>query len=393
MRRYWVRPLCIGVILWLAACSGVDVSETKVVNTVSGGEFAMPATDTPTPTETPTQTPTASFTPSRTVVPPLELPAPERKGSWSDTMAASPDGRNLAVLGTDGLHVYDLDGMTERFASRWQEWLDGVAYSPDGEKIAAGAWDSSWILYGAESGKKLGIYGKHPGSGLSPFDNPAREFHLFTRVAFSPDGTMIAARGWNAAVYLWDATTGKQIRKMKDYFGTVRSLCFSPDGSLLAALVNDHFNSSYAPYGKKVNIWDVASGDLLQIIADHDIQIKSIKFSPDGGWFAAGYESGDIGIWNTPDFRQERQLHGGDPVLSVDFSADGRNLAVGTSRNLKYGELVLWDFIGGEKIRTFGYKWDRGPSSVLFLPDGRSLLVRLETYIHIWDASAWTAGE
>ena len=58
--------------------------------------------------------------------------------------------------------------------------------------------------------------------------------HQEPLLAFSPDGKTLATGGHeDHAVYLWDASTGKQLRRFTGHQGTITALAFSPDGRRL----------------------------------------------------------------------------------------------------------------------------------------------------------------
>ena len=45
----------------------------------------------------------------------------------------------------------------------------------------------------------------------------------------SPDGKTIASGGFDGAITLWDAKTGKELRRIKGPFVSILDLEFSPD--------------------------------------------------------------------------------------------------------------------------------------------------------------------
>src|SRR5262249_23601189 len=77
-------------------------------------------------------------------------------------------------------------------------------------------------------------------------------------VALSPDGRIVAAGGWTRTdaddwVYLFDATTGKLVRRLGVRFNTTLHLVFSHDGKYLAA--------TFGVGGLRV--WDTATWQLV----------------------------------------------------------------------------------------------------------------------------------
>jgi len=89
-----------------------------------------------------------------------------------------------------------------------------------------------------------------------------------SRLAFSPDGTMIATG--SLEIHLFAAVDGKKLRTIEHARRWVMALAFSRDGSMLAAADD--------PY---VKIWDPRTGKLIRTL-EGKILAGHLVFSADG---------------------------------------------------------------------------------------------------------------
>ncbi|HAA48865.1 MAG TPA: hypothetical protein DCE43_04050, partial [Planctomycetaceae bacterium] len=90
-------------------------------------------------------------------------------------------------------------------------------------------------------------------------------------VAFSPDGTQLAATH-GSAVKVWNVELGAEELTLEDVDNKdVVSLSFSPDGKRLA--------STCGTMGK---VWDMVSGRVVVQFEGHTESINSVAFNPDG---------------------------------------------------------------------------------------------------------------
>jgi WD40 repeat protein len=71
-------------------------------------------------------------------------------------------------------------------------------------------------------------------------------------VAFSPDSTLLASASEDKTVRLWDAATGALQQTLKGHSDWVTSVAFSPDSRLLASASGD----------ETVRLWDAATSTL-----------------------------------------------------------------------------------------------------------------------------------
>jgi WD40 repeat protein len=58
-------------------------------------------------------------------------------------------------------------------------------------------------------------------------------------VAFSPDGQLLAAGGWEAAVPVWSVAGGAPLVTLRGHVEGVHDLVFAPDGRLLVTVGDD----------------------------------------------------------------------------------------------------------------------------------------------------------
>ena len=58
---------------------------------------------------------------------------------------------------------------------------------------------------------------------------------LVRSVAFSPDGSILASGSWDNTIKLWEVASGRELRTLTGHTSWVMSVAFSPDGSILAS--------------------------------------------------------------------------------------------------------------------------------------------------------------
>ena len=187
-----------------------------------------------------------------------------------------------------------------------------------------------------------------------------------TALAVSPDGSIVAVGTSIGQVKLYRARTGELLRLLDDQpakladkktpgnwkplaraMGSVESLAFSPDGSLLAMC-----GSSFPDYSRifdkserlderstgpgRLKIWDVQTGRLVHDLVGHSVA-SAVSFSPDGSLLASA------GSW-----------------LSDAETGTG---------------VVVWNARAGTKLRTISIEANGGTHSMAFSPDGKLMAI------------------
>jgi len=159
----------------------------------------------------------------------------------------SPDGRLLATTAvptgrpnpsTEHVSLWDWEGGTVR-TTITTPILD-VAFDPTGARVAV-ATPNGGEIWNTETGKRVRTL--TGGTGL------------LVDIAYSPDGSLIAAVGVDSTVHLWDAGSGVQRLVLGGNGGPLFAVAFSPDASRLAS----------AGFEPTVRIWALDLDDLIKI--------------------------------------------------------------------------------------------------------------------------------
>lgn len=258
-------------------------------------------------------------------------------GSVVHTIAISRD--NLLAAGArDGtVHLWKLGrqlaGGERELLDQRILWIDdspinAIAFSPDGSRLAAASYKQALTICDLTASEPK----------IAPF---AADNDLLSWVAFSPDGSLIAAGGKRThAVRVWDAKTGIERFALRGHTDVVRCVAFSPDGRWIASGSDD----------QTIRLWSAADGQCVAVLEGHQRAVFGLAFRHDGRVLASS--GGDVRLWSVPERRLLASFEVSHEIqLGVDLTADGRTLLTwGTSPDLTRLDLFRADaFVEGNR--------------------------------------------
>jgi WD40 repeat protein/serine/threonine protein kinase len=281
--------------------------------------------------------------------------------------AFSPDNRLFAYGGErNTVKIWEVDTGRERMSLAGHEGLvHSVTFSPQGDRLISGSWGSKMTrVWDVETRREL--FRVRAGGGV-------------WGVAFSPDGSLLAAAGGLAdpAVKVYDARTGQLVHTLEGHADRVGCVAFHPDGRRLASCSQD----------KTVRIWELDQGREVLTLRGHADLVTRVLFDPKGWRLASSSDDGKVRVWDgtPPGVSSGRPcvtLRGHThKVFAIAFSPDGRQLASASQD----WTVRLWDVAGEREIR----KLDGHTHTVYALAFGRDgLLVSGsdDGTTRIWDA-------
>jgi WD40 repeat protein len=141
-------------------------------------------------------------------------------------------------------------------------------------------------------------------------------------------------------------------------------------------------------------LWDVASGELIRKMEEHEDYVAAVAFSPDGTMAASASEDNTAILWDVSTGSVLRRLVGHTNWLrDVAFSPDGTLLLTGA----RDARLILWDVASGLAINEFN-SFGIDVSAVSYAPDGLWIASTAEWNVVIWyldtleDTIEWVHG-
>ncbi|HZZ82745.1 MAG TPA: WD40 repeat domain-containing protein, partial [Gemmataceae bacterium] len=210
-------------------------------------------------------------------------------------------------------------------------------------------------------------------------------------ITFSPDGKRIAF-GSSTSIVVMDADPDKEIRTLKNGPSTIASLVFSPDSKILAAKGHD----------QKVRLWDANSGEVLHELGSAvpmqggggnafvlggffgAAEIRDLAFSRDSKFIAVGGAQAPR-FYNVGTGKEQTPAGGGHKagVSSLLLAPDSKTMLSSGADHV----IRRWNASTGEEISQFTHP--DGTVAVAFSPDAKTIaLANIDGTIRLHSADS-----
>ena len=218
------------------------------------------------------------------------------------TVAFNPDGtRLLTGGGDDTARVWDITGAAtaEVFGSVEPSGLSSVSYSADGTRLLTSDWAGRAWLWDTRG------------------DERVRGFnHACCDAVFGPGGLTIATLFDSAAIV--STSSGEVIKEMSTPApgNGDNKLAFSPDGSLIAT----------AQYFGKAALYDASTGALLKNLGEPTAALdhmRDVDFGPNGDMLAGISGLATLYLWNVPSGSEMFHLQAQTGLATAVVLSDG----------------------------------------------------------------------
>jgi WD40 repeat protein/serine/threonine protein kinase len=288
----------------------------------------------------------------------------------------TPDGKLLACATGNwrksaepgAVFLYDRDSkrIVDKLTGH-KKAVNSVAISATGTLLATASEDDSTMLWQIDvtPRKELGHFPGHSGG--------------VNAAIFSPDSRILAAGSGDGSLQIWKVDTQQIVANTIAHVSGIMSLAFAHDGKTLLIGSRDG----------GLLFWDVDRGKIVKSIDAKQGLIDSIAFSHDGKWFATGGSNCTIALWKFDDPHEPVIFRGHrDMVYTLAFSPTEPLLASGSiDRTVKFWK---WD----QPDNGTSLSQDAAAAGVDFSHDGKLLAVAegasaTQTEQHSGSLSLW----
>jgi WD40 repeat protein len=330
----------------------------------------------------------------------------------------APDGATMATIGYRDNSVVLWDLATAKLRRQLKDvCLEPacIRFAPDSKTLAVGGAGPDVTLVDVASGtvQRRLAWPVTVTSGI-PIIRSVEPASV-VRVAYSADGSILAAANADGAIVLWNPATGTRLPVSADPAGSIREMRFIDSGKRLVAVADqvdvwdwatarrvmsvpvpgfsracsissDGALTAIPRRDQTIALIELGSGKTRHSLAGHSAPVTRTVFSPDGRRLFSGDQEQTFRVWDVATGKEIGQWPGSFQVTHVPaISPDGALLALAGGNPPSQSVIRLCEAATGREIRQlpmpqpFLYH-------VAFSPDGRLLVATSGSgRVVLWD--------
>jgi WD40 repeat protein len=252
---------------------------------------------------------------------------------------------------------------------------NAIALRPDGQLAVTGGGDGLLKWWDRASGLLIRTIPAHSGA--------------ISVVSFNVRGDQFLSAGVDGHIRVWDAPSGRLVLSFRASKWSVEHAVFNSRGDLIASCGYSDEKSN------PIRIWDARTGNPVNQLPGHKKTVSYLDFSPVSDMLVSGSgEEGIVIIWTASG-----QMHRTIPAKGfdnfLDFSPDGRRVAVATyasEGDRPRQDLTFYDADTGSRLSSFRDNEFWGPK--VMSANWRRFVTSYDEELKVWDVAggriAWS---
>lgn len=301
----------------------------------------------------------------------------------------SPDGEHVAIAGGDGMiRVWNIGTRMIVHRLSLNLLVETIAYSDDGRTIVAGSSNGAVRIWSVADERLEKTYEAIWNIGDMEFLKSSR---------------ILAIASIGGDLHLFDVDTHREVTQLSTHTMSAGILDRSADGKLMAVGSGDgavklvgipdqltpnvYWHESnvraveFLATGKQLvsvslngalHVSDFTTGIVQEPVPPVGRPLTAVAVQPNGNLFAVGGPSTKVTLWGSSTLKPVETIEATEGgVLTLDFSADGRQLAAATSA----GPIAIFDSANWRKPRRDINRPDAKVNALQFSPKGDSIAV------------------